>query len=79
MDGASKFVRGDAVAGILILFINIIGGLAVGTLNHGMDLGSAMQRYTLLTIGDGLVAQIPSLLLSTSVAIIVTRMSRPRR
>jgi flagellar biosynthesis protein FlhA len=75
MDGASKFVRGDAVAGILILFINIIGGLAVGTLNHGMDLGSAVQRYTLLTIGDGLVAQIPSLLLSTSVAIIVTRMS----
>ncbi len=75
MDGASKFVRGDAVAGILILFINIIGGLAVGTLSHGMDLSTAMQRYTLLTIGDGLVAQIPALLLSTSVAVIVTRMS----
>lgn len=75
MDGASKFVRGDAVAGILILFINIIGGLAIGTLDHGLPFADAMRIYTLLTIGDGLVAQIPSLLLSTSVAIIVTRMS----
>ncbi len=78
MDGASKFVRGDAVAGILILLINIIGGLAIGTVGHGMALSDALHTYTLLTIGDGLVAQIPALLLSTSVAIIVTRMSRPQ-
>lgn len=76
MDGASKFVRGDAVAGILILFINILGGLAIGTLTHDLPAGAAMRNYTLLTIGDGLVAQIPSLLLSTAVAIIVTRVSR---
>ena len=76
MDGASKFVRGDAAAGILILFINILGGLIIGTLDHGLPLAEAGRVYTLLTIGDGLVAQIPSLLLSTSVAIIVTRMSR---
>ena len=76
MDGASKFVRGDAVAGILILFINIIGGLFIGTLEHDLSFADAGRVYTLLTIGDGLVAQIPSLLLSTSVAIIVTRMSR---
>jgi flagellar biosynthesis protein FlhA len=75
MDGASKFVRGDATAGILILFINIIGGMAIGPMQHGMPLGDALETYTLLTIGDGLVAQIPSLLLSTAVAIIVTRMS----
>ncbi len=78
MDGASKFVRGDAVAGILILLINIVGGLAIGTVGHGMALSDALHTYTLLTIGDGLVAQIPALLLSTSVAIIVTRMSRPQ-
>ncbi|MEM7281261.1 MAG: flagellar biosynthesis protein FlhA [Pseudomonadota bacterium] len=76
MDGASKFVRGDAVAGILILFINLIGGLIVGTAQRGMALADAARNYTLLTIGDGLVAQVPSLLLSTAVAIIVTRMSR---
>jgi flagellar biosynthesis protein FlhA len=76
MDGASKFVRGDAVAGILILFINIIGGLAIGTIGHGMAVADAGRTYTLLTIGDGLVAQIPALLLSTAVALIVTRMSR---
>lgn len=76
MDGASKFVRGDAVAGILILFINIIGGLIIGTAQHDLAIAEAMRNYTLLTIGDGLVAQIPSLLLSTAVAIIVTRMSR---
>jgi flagellar biosynthesis protein FlhA len=75
MDGASKFVRGDAVAGILILFINIVGGLAIGTLGHDMAFADAARSYTLLTIGDGLVAQIPGLLLSTAVAIIVTRMS----
>jgi flagellar biosynthesis protein FlhA len=76
MDGASKFVRGDAVAGILILFINIIGGLAIGTIGHGLALADAGRTYTLLTIGDGLVTQIPALLLSTAVALIVTRMSR---
>ena len=76
MDGASKFVRGDAVAAILILFINIIGGLLIGTTQHDLGLSQAVHNYTLLTIGDGLVAQIPSLLLSTAVAIIVTRMSR---
>jgi flagellar biosynthesis protein FlhA len=76
MDGASKFVRGDATAGILILIINIVGGLAIGTLSHGLAFGDAARVYTLLTIGDGLVAQIPALLLSTGVAIIVTRMSK---
>jgi flagellar biosynthesis protein FlhA len=75
MDGASKFVRGDAVAGILILFINIIGGLVIGTVTHGMALGDAARTYILLTIGDGLVAQIPALLLSSATAIIVTRVS----
>jgi flagellar biosynthesis protein FlhA len=75
MDGASKFVRGDAVAGILILLINIIGGLTVGLVQHGLSLEAAMHNYTLLTIGDGLVAQIPSLVLSTATAIIVTRVS----
>ncbi|MFZ0550845.1 MAG: FHIPEP family type III secretion protein, partial [Steroidobacteraceae bacterium] len=76
MDGSSKFIRGDAIAGILILLINIIGGLAIGTIGHGMALADAAHTYTLLTIGDGLVAQIPALLLSTAVALIVTRMSR---
>ena len=75
MDGASKFVRGDAVAGILILFINIIGGLSIGTVAHGLPFSQAVHTYTLLTIGDGLVTQIPALLLSTAVALIVTRMS----
>jgi len=76
MDGASKFVRGDAVAGILILFINIFGGLAVGLLQHSMNFSDALHNYTLLTVGDGLVAQIPSLVLSTAAAILVTRVSR---
>jgi flagellar biosynthesis protein FlhA len=76
MDGASKFVRGDAIASILILFINIIGGLIIGTSQHDLSLSVAVHNYTLLTIGDGLVAQIPSLLLSTAVAIIVTRVTR---
>jgi flagellar biosynthesis protein FlhA len=75
MDGASKFVRGDATAGIMILVINILGGIGIGTLAHGMGFAAALKTYTLLTIGDGLVAQIPALLLSTAVAIIVTRMS----
>ncbi len=78
MDGASKFVRGDALAGILILVINMVGGLAIGTMGHGMGLSAAARTYTLLTIGDGLAAQLPALLLSTAVAIIVTRMSRPQ-
>lgn len=73
MDGASKFVRGDAVAGIVILVINIIGGLLIGMLQHDMDFSGALERYVLLTIGDGLVAQIPGLLLSVSAAIIVTK------
>ncbi|MDZ4349078.1 MAG: flagellar biosynthesis protein FlhA [Xanthomonadaceae bacterium] len=76
MDGASKFVRGDAIAGILILFINIFGGLGIGTLQHGMAFGDAARVYVLLTIGDGLVAQIPGLLISTAVAVLVTRVSR---
>ena len=76
MDGASKFVRGDAVAGILILIINLVGGLIIGTSEHGLAMGEAMRAYSLLTIGDGLVAQIPALLLSTAVAVLVTRMSR---
>lgn len=75
MDGASKFVKGDAIAGIFILVINIIGGLAIGALQYGMELSEAARVFTLLTIGDGLVAQIPSLLLSTATAIMVTRVS----
>jgi len=78
MDGASKFVRGDAIAGILILFVNIIGGLAIGVIQHDLSFAEAMHNYTLLTIGDGLVAQIPSLLMSTGTAVIVTRMSSPQ-
>lgn len=73
MDGASKFVKGDAIAGMLILLINIIGGLAIGMAQHDLDFARATEVYALLTIGDGLVAQIPSLLLSTATAIIVTR------
>ena len=77
MDGASKFVRGDAIAGLLILFINILGGFAIGMGSHGLSFQDAVRNYTLLAIGDGLVAQIPSLLLSTATAIIVTRVSSP--
>ncbi|MGB1092330.1 MAG: flagellar biosynthesis protein FlhA, partial [Oceanobacter sp.] len=73
MDGASKFVKGDAVAGILILIINVVGGFAIGMGQHGLGFGAAVEAYTLLAIGDGLVAQIPSLLLSTATAIMVTR------
>ncbi len=75
MDGASKFVRGDAVAGILILFINIIGGLIVGVAQHDMSAGDAAKAYTLLTIGDGLVAQIPALIISTAAGLVVTRVA----
>jgi flagellar biosynthesis protein FlhA len=73
MDGASKFVKGDAVAGILILFINIVGGLVIGMVQHDLTFDNAVEIYTLLTIGDGLVAQIPGLLLSVATAIVVTR------
>jgi len=73
MDGASKFVRGDAVAGIIIMLINVIGGLFVGVLQHNMDVGSAAKAYTLLTIGDGLVAQIPALIISIAAGMVVTR------
>lgn len=75
MDGASKFVRGDAIAGILILVVNIIGGLIIGVFQHSMSISDALHNYILLTIGDGLVAQVPSLVLSTAAAIIVTRVS----
>lgn len=73
MDGASKFVRGDAIAGILILFINIIGGFVIGVMQHGLTFSEAAHNYTLLTIGDGLVAQIPSLLLAAAAGLLVTR------
>ncbi|MCP5181193.1 MAG: flagellar biosynthesis protein FlhA [Pseudomonadales bacterium] len=75
MDGASKFVRGDAVAGILIMLINVVGGLVIGVAQHDLSFSDALQKYTLLAIGDGLVAQLPSLLLSTAAAVIVTRVS----
>ena len=75
MDGASKFVRGDAIAGILIMLIMIIGGLAIGVLQHNLDFATAANNYTLLTIGDGLVAQIPALIISTAAGIVVSRVS----
>jgi flagellar biosynthesis protein FlhA len=75
MDGASKFVRGDAVAGLMIMVINIFGGLIVGMVQHGLDFGTAAKTYTLLTIGDGLVAQIPSLVISTAAGVIVSRVA----
>lgn len=76
MDGASKFVRGDAIAGILILFINIIGGLIIGVAQHDLSFAEAAHNYTLLTIGDGLVAQIPSLLLAAAAGLLVTRSTK---
>ncbi|WP_276641873.1 flagellar biosynthesis protein FlhA [Siccibacter turicensis] len=75
MDGASKFVRGDAVAGMMILAINMIGGICIGIFKYDLSASVAFQQYVLMTIGDGLVAQIPSLLLSTAAAVIVTRVS----
>ena len=75
MDGASKFVRGDAVAGIIILIVNLVGGVAIGLFQHGMALSDALSRYGLLTVGDGLVAQIPALVISTAAAIVVSRAS----
>ena len=73
MDGASKFVRGDAIAGILITLINIIGGFAIGVLQHDLSLVQALETYTLLTVGDGLVTQIPALITSTAAGLIITR------
>ncbi|KHN56673.1 EscV/YscV/HrcV family type III secretion system export apparatus protein [Aeromonas hydrophila] len=75
LDGAMKFIKGDAIAGIIIIFVNLLGGIAVGTLQHGMDLSNAMSVFTLLTIGDALVAQIPALLISISGGLIVTRVN----
>ncbi|MGO9445734.1 MAG: flagellar biosynthesis protein FlhA [Thiobacillaceae bacterium] len=75
MDGASKFVRGDAIAGIIILIVVLLGGIAVGAIQHGLSLSEALDRYALLTVGDGLVAQIPALIISTSAGIMVSRTS----
>ena len=76
MDGASKFVRGDAIAGILILFINVIGGLAIGMLQHDLSFATASNNYVLLAIGDGLVAQIPALIISTAAGLMVARVGK---
>jgi len=73
MDGASKFVRGDAIAGVVIIFINVVGGLIIGVLQQGMDITDAARNYTLLTIGDGLVTQVPALIVSTAAGMLVTR------
>ena len=78
MDGASKFVRGDAVAGIVIMLLNVIGGLIIGVLQHNMEVAQAAKNYTLLTIGDGLVAQIPGLIISIAAGMVVTRVSDER-
>ncbi|WP_434515328.1 flagellar biosynthesis protein FlhA [Dechloromonas sp. ARDL1] len=78
MDGASKFVRGDAIAGIIIMLLNVVGGLIVGVLQHNMELAQAAKNYTLLTIGDGLVAQIPGLIISIAAGMVVTRVSDDR-
>ncbi|WP_420605845.1 flagellar biosynthesis protein FlhA [Novosphingopyxis sp.] len=77
MDGASKFVKGDAIAGVLILVINIVGGIVLGIASHGLSIGEAASTYTMLAIGDALVAQVPALLLSIAAAAIVTRVSSP--
>lgn len=75
MDGASKFVRGDAIAGIIITLVNVVGGLLIGVMQKGLDVGTAAKTYTMLTIGDGLVTQIPALIISTAAGIVVTRNS----
>jgi flagellar biosynthesis protein FlhA len=75
MDGASKFVRGDAIAALLIIFINVLGGLGIGVLDHGMSVVDAAKRFTLLTVGDAIIAQIPALIMSTAAGIIITRVS----
>ena len=76
MDGATKYVKGDAIAGLIITFVNLIGGLVTGMIFNGLDMNTALQRYTILTIGDGLVSQIPSLLISLSTGILVTKVSK---
>ena len=73
MDGATKFIKGDAIVGIIILLIDIVGGLFIGIISKGMALAEAVQKYTLLTVGDGLVSQIPALLVSTATGLVVTR------
>ena len=73
MDGASKFVKGDAIAGILITLINLVGGIVIGVMQQGMPFGEAAHKFSLLTVGDGLCAQIPALLISVATGIIVTR------
>ena len=73
MDGASKFVRGDAVAGIMIVVVNIVGGIVIGTIQRGMNVADAAQTFVLLTVGDGLVSQIPALIISTAAGVLVTR------
>jgi flagellar biosynthesis protein FlhA len=75
MDGSSKFVKGDAVAGIIITVINIVGGFLIGSFQHGLELATSAQTYTILTIGDGLVSQIPALLISTATGLIISRAS----
>jgi type III secretion protein V len=75
MDGAMKFVKGDAIAGLIIIAVNMLGGIAIGTLQRGMPMGEALDRYSLLTIGDGLVSQIPALFVSITAGFIVTRVS----
>src|SRR5690606_31935298 len=79
MDGAMKFVKGDAIAGIVIALINIIGGLIIGKVMHGMSLGDAAKIYTLLSIGDGLVSQIPSLMIAVTAGIVTTRVSSEKK
>ena len=75
MDGASKFVKGDAIAGIIITVVNIVAGFVIGMLQMGMPAGEALARFTILTVGDGLVSQIPALLVSTAAGLVVTRSS----
>ena len=79
MDGASKFVRGDAIAGIVITLINIVGGLYIGMVENGMDFRRAVEVFTTLTIGDGLVTQVPAFLISLAAGLIVTRSSFDER
>ena len=76
MDGASKFVKGDAVAGLIILFVNIVGGIILGVVSHKLALGEAARTYTMLAIGDALVAQIPALLISVAAAMVVSRVGK---
>lgn len=76
MDGASKYVKGDATAGLIITVINFVGGLAIGVMSQGLEMTEALQKYSILTIGDGLVSQIPSLVISLSTGVLVTKVSK---